>query len=315
MPTNHTTHFPKPTDADEFEKMCLAAAENRWNNRNQTRHGRRGQSQDGVDVYGPDDAGQLVGIQCKNTIHGISASVVDSEITKAEKFNPPLSALYIATTADTDNTLQQHVRVTSSARQALGKFPVHILFWENVVRDLSRNNQTLQSFYPQFYSNSQNPTTTPRERDIKQLKKFLNVVDLADVPEFFAISPKYIAMAFIEHEQEMLNVIQNAVFALTDTTLHNQIIDYVDAWREFASLIRSAPYDGHSSGRCIYFPMPGDAVEPRHAKIYSDLEYAVPAFLKAHQQFCHYLSQNYPEVDLDATSLQARSLYTRRPYY
>lgn len=150
MPTFANLRVAPPRSWDEFEEIVCSAAKNRWSNPDFTRHGRQGQRQDGVDVYGSDQNGVLVGIQCKNTWSGITAKMVEEEVQKAEFFQPRLTSLYIATTADTDQAVQQAVREMSSARRARGAFDVMVLFWGDIWGDLTLDEVRLFQHYPQL---------------------------------------------------------------------------------------------------------------------------------------------------------------------
>lgn len=118
MPTISSSSIPTPKSWDEFEDIVLAAAKLRWNATDFFRNGRQGQKQDGVDVWGHDDD-RNIGIQCKNTIDGITLSVIKKEMTNAGAlFATARSALYIATTAKRDEALQKAVRELLKKRGA-----------------------------------------------------------------------------------------------------------------------------------------------------------------------------------------------------
>lgn len=150
MPTYSNANIIKPRSWEEFEEIVCAAAKNRWRSPDFTLHGRKGQAQSGVDVYGEDQDGELMGIQCKNTDGGVSDATIRSEIAKAEEFTPTLSKLYIATTADTDKNVQASIRTLSAARKADGLFPVHIFFWNDIWSDLCLDEARLFQHYPQL---------------------------------------------------------------------------------------------------------------------------------------------------------------------
>ncbi|MDZ7938248.1 MAG: hypothetical protein U5M53_08210 [Rhodoferax sp.] len=139
-----------PNSWDEFEDIVCSAAKNRWRNANFTRHGRQGQRQDGVDVYGDDDQGRLVGLQCKNTLSGLSREVVLDEVGKAESFKPALAHLYVVTTGSTDKALQEFARQLSETREQGSKFKVSVLFWSDVWQDLTLYEARLFQHYPQL---------------------------------------------------------------------------------------------------------------------------------------------------------------------
>lgn len=148
MPTLANSHVAPPKSWDEFEDIVCSAAKNRWKNPDFTRHGRQGQSQEGVDVYGNNDKEQLVGLQCKNTWSGLTEQTIEDEAIKAEAFKPTLSKLYIATTVATDKKVQAFARSLSGKRQAAGGFGVEILFWNDVWHDLTLNDERVYQHFP-----------------------------------------------------------------------------------------------------------------------------------------------------------------------
>lgn len=150
MPTFADLRIAPPRSWDEFEAIVCSAAKSRWGNPDFTRHGRQGQRQDGVDVYGQDERGRSIGLQCKNTWEGLKTSTVSDEVMKAESFKPALQQLFLVTTADTDKPLQEFVRALSAQRSKAGGFEVGILFWPDVWLDLTRDESRLYQHYPQL---------------------------------------------------------------------------------------------------------------------------------------------------------------------
>lgn len=150
MPTIASSNVPAPKSWDEFEDITLAAAKLRWNSSDFYRNGRPGQKQDGVDIWGHDDDNRHIGVQCKNTVDGISLTTVNAEIANAEAFEPKLNRLYIATTAKRDAVLQKAVRETSKQRAQAGLFKVDVLFWDDICQDLAKDDEIFFRHYPQF---------------------------------------------------------------------------------------------------------------------------------------------------------------------
>ena len=150
MPTFANSSLPKPHSWDEFEKIILSVAKIRWENPDFTRHGRPGQAQQGVDVYGRDKSDAMIGIQCKNTTRGIREDTILAEVSEAEQFKPALAKLYIATTAEADAVTQSFARQVSEARRADGKFEVSILFWGDIWDELTRDESRLFQHFPQL---------------------------------------------------------------------------------------------------------------------------------------------------------------------
>jgi len=150
MPTLAGLVLPPPRSWDEFEEIVLSAAKLRWNSTDLYRHGRQGQRQDGVDIFGHAGDGRHIGVQGKNTVDGIAIATIRAEIKQAETFQPPIEALYMATTAKRDVAVQRQVRLISQRRKKAGQFPVAILFWEDICQDLAADDAVFFKHFPQF---------------------------------------------------------------------------------------------------------------------------------------------------------------------
>jgi hypothetical protein len=173
MPAIASSRVPPPKSWDEFEAIALAAAKLRWNSSDFYRNGRQGQKQDGVDIWGRDDDGRLIGVQCKNTIGGVSLAVINTEIADAEVFTPKLARLYIATTAERDGVLQKEVRKISAGRAEKEQFRVDVLFWDDICQDLAKDDDIFFSHYPQF-RNRTDPVIEHDKRLYDELTGLLN---------------------------------------------------------------------------------------------------------------------------------------------
>jgi hypothetical protein len=141
--------IPKPQDWEEFEAIARASLRLKWKSPNLTGHGRQGQAQNGVDIFGPDDLGRNVGVQCKRTDE-LTRAVIDEEIGNAERFEPELMAFYFATTADSDVHTQQVVRRISEARVGRDQFPVGVFFWQDLIEELVKNPEEFRLHFPQL---------------------------------------------------------------------------------------------------------------------------------------------------------------------
>lgn len=150
MPTIASSQVPPPKGWDEFEEIVLSAAKLRWDSTDFFRHGRQGQRQDGVDIFGKDKNGREIGLQAKNTLDGVTEAMAKAEIGNAGSFQPKLDVLYIVTSAPTDAPTQQVVRNLSKAQIAAGSFQVEILFWNDVFQDLAKDDAVFFKHFPQF---------------------------------------------------------------------------------------------------------------------------------------------------------------------
>jgi hypothetical protein len=172
MPTISSSNIPTPKSWDEFEDIVLAAAKLRFDSRDFFRNGRQGQAQDGVDVWGHDD-GRQIGIQCKNTVGGITFATVEAEIKNAKTFDPPLDRLYVATTAKRDEPLQKRVRKLSAERAKAKLFRVDLLFWDEICLDLTKDEDVFFRHYPQFRPGI-NPTVAHDKKLFDELATLLS---------------------------------------------------------------------------------------------------------------------------------------------
>lgn len=150
MPTIPSMNISKPKNWQEFEAIVREALILRWKSSGFQKHGKSGQKQSGVDIVGPDEIGRLVGIQCKRYDKPLTIKEVTGEVIKAGNFKGKLSALFIATTADHDVTLQAEVRELSDKRVAAGDFAVALLYWDEIIGSLLLNPQVFNAYYPQF---------------------------------------------------------------------------------------------------------------------------------------------------------------------
>src|SRR6266496_4199931 len=118
MPTWNTILLPPPRDSSEFEDLCRDLWARIWKDPSTQRNGRRGQAQQGVDVFGrPNQEKGVAAIQCKVRSAWLGQFLTerdtDEAISDAEAFEPALSQLTIATTSPSDSRLQEKVRLLS----------------------------------------------------------------------------------------------------------------------------------------------------------------------------------------------------------
>ncbi|MEG4211250.1 restriction endonuclease [Microcoleus sp. S13_B4] len=162
MPTPSTSHLPKPKSWDEFEDITWEIYQRKWHDNQAQRYGRSGQAQNGIDIYGRQNSSdKYIGVQCKRVEDNkLTKKIIQAEIVKAECFSPPLSEYIIATTASRDAKLQDFVRSLNEKRRLENKFPVYIVFWEDICNDLAEpnNRDLLKKYYSeweQIFSNQE----------------------------------------------------------------------------------------------------------------------------------------------------------------
>ena len=310
MVTIATARLPPPKSWSEFEDICRDAFGERWSNTNLTKHGRSGQGQQGVDIYGDDHRGQTVGIQCKNTVGAVTMAMITAEVTNAEEFDPPIATLYIASACDTDAPLQQLVRTLSQSRIAQAKFGVEIVSWPEIAHDLAKNPALAAKHFPQMFSGGVvSSANTKRNRDLQNLKRLLDVIDLDSVNGYLTWGAKYIHSSVEDHLDQITAVRNSPSFALSDNQLLQKIDHLVSQWYELRRRMSFAQYDLSPNGMLLFY-MPGDACRtPEEKKAYDAINLQLGVLQAALHAFSDEIKQNYLEIDLAETSKNARRRY------
>lgn len=148
----HQTELNPPDSPDRFEQLCLRLYSKFLSSSDLRLHGVSGQAQFGVDIFGTNDKGVTVGIQCKQrkqrSSKQLTVSDVDDEIAKAEKFEPSLGEFVIATSARRDGAIQRHVAKLSAERRKQGYFLVRIDFWEDLAEMVKDSIDIYAEFFP-----------------------------------------------------------------------------------------------------------------------------------------------------------------------
>jgi hypothetical protein len=146
------------TDEKDFENLCLALWKRILGDPNAQLNGRRGQSQQGVDLFGRRRGSSAwVGVQCKVRSNGqLTEKDVNDDLKAARSFNPMLSELVFATTAPRDEKIQEHARILTeqNARDGIG-LEVSIVSWDDIQLVLSEesNLDICRRFYGDFFIN------------------------------------------------------------------------------------------------------------------------------------------------------------------
>lgn len=154
--------LPPPRNWRDFEELMLDVFQVRFECPTAERHGREGQPQSGVDIYGiPEGKANYWGMQCKQHSqhdaagHAVTGGKftkkeVDDEIVNAESFNPGIECLIFATSAARDEKIQEYVRHVDLRRRKSGRFSVSLLWWEDISAIIVRNDKLLNLFYKRF---------------------------------------------------------------------------------------------------------------------------------------------------------------------
>lgn len=147
-----STSIPKPNNWQDFESHTCILFQCILNDPNTVAHGRSGQAQQGVDVYGRRERrkNHWVGVQCKlkSDSQGLTKGELEKEVSEAKKFRPPLSELIIVTTAPNDAKIQQVARSITQQHEKEGLFSVDVWGWGTLEREITKHWEAINAFHP-----------------------------------------------------------------------------------------------------------------------------------------------------------------------
>jgi hypothetical protein len=164
MSTLAATQMAKPRDEQGFERACLVLWRCILNDPNVQMNARRGQGQDGVDIFGfrDRDPTRPVGIQCKLKGDGkhLSEREVRDEVKKALNFKPALKEYFIVTTSSDDGELQRVAReLTVETAKAGGAIVINVWGWETLERQITAHPDAANAFDPSYGPHAKQQTT------------------------------------------------------------------------------------------------------------------------------------------------------------
>lgn len=142
-----------PANWEDFEDLCFHLWKSIWGDHASHPNGRRGQRQNGVDIFGKPPFNELyTGIQCKgkneNYDKQLTIDEIDKECTNAKDFKPQLGAFVMATTSPRDTTLQEHCRQLNS--QKTYDFEVDTWSWDDIEDEVQCRPDVMERFYPEI---------------------------------------------------------------------------------------------------------------------------------------------------------------------
>jgi len=214
------TQIRKPENWQDFETLCKKLWGEIWDCSDTIqRHGRTGQCQHGVDVYGiPKGENSYFGIQCKGkdeyTHSQLTEKEIDDEIAKALNFEPSLKRFIFATTANKDANIEAYIRKKNIESLSKGGFELYLSSWEDIVDLLIERKRT----FDWYINNCQyvdklsveitfggEPTTTirPQYYRIKHKTEVLPPYNPASLNDCLAM-----AMEQIDYKNTCSNLIQ-----------------------------------------------------------------------------------------------------------
>jgi hypothetical protein len=142
--------LPIPQNWQDFESICHRLWMEIWSDTTAKKHGRQGQPQHGVDIFGKPIYNNLfAGVQCKDK-NGLLGSVLKAEELLAEcdnalKFQPKLNAFTMATTSPRDAEIQKKARELTLA--SIPCLSVDVWFWDDIQAEIIYRPSILEYYY------------------------------------------------------------------------------------------------------------------------------------------------------------------------
>ncbi len=124
--------YPQPDNEDDFENLCVRFYRKLWKNEGLKLYAKRGENQDGVDIFDPFSLRPVGAIQCKfrEPHKSLLPSEIKEEVAKAEKSAFDLERYVIATTAK--RSKNAHDTIVKLNLREDKQFTVDIHFWEDM---------------------------------------------------------------------------------------------------------------------------------------------------------------------------------------
>lgn len=147
------TSLPKPKDWQAFERSTRTLFQFLLDDPYTNLHGRTGQPQHGVDVWGTRKSnGKLVGVQCKLSNDDITERELKNELKKAQLFTPRLDEFILVTSAPRDAKIQKIARkLTSQLSKTSRPMLVAAWGWDDIEdRAATAPPQAWQAFDPTY---------------------------------------------------------------------------------------------------------------------------------------------------------------------
>lgn len=149
--------FLPPKDWQDFERKSRILFECVFKDPQTQTHGRGGQAQDGVDIFGRRDGGtgRLVGVQCKgkDSRYGkqVTAAELRTEVKKSERFAPSLDEFILITTAPDDKNIQASARtLEAEVRKAGRNLSIAVWGWNTLEQRISEHHRAIKAFHPDY---------------------------------------------------------------------------------------------------------------------------------------------------------------------
>lgn len=200
MPSLAMYKITPPTDSSEFENICMDYCRHKYIG-DASLYGRKGQSQQGIDILITLKDNKYICAQCKN-VKSVSVLDLSKWINKFDiECKILMKEFIILVSIENDAKLQEYICNISLKREEEGKVPIKLFFWNDIVHYIKMNQDMLRMYYPEFYQGQilklEESTISPKEKyperiikefDLKNL--FLDETVKYQVEEFLNTNPR-----------------------------------------------------------------------------------------------------------------------------
>jgi hypothetical protein len=177
--------LPKPKDWQDFERKTRVLFASVLADPNTQMHGRSGQNQHGVDVWGyrNGDRAKLVGIQCEKSDNAITEVELQAELEKARDFKPAITEFILVTTAQRDAKIQRSAReLTGALALSTCQIFVAVWGWEDVEEHAAQYAEVWRAFDPTYnpyaaLALQETPATVEPEPDVDARVAFFDILE------------------------------------------------------------------------------------------------------------------------------------------
>lgn len=245
MPTSAIMQIPKTRSEEEFEDICTDVLNKKYN-RIFKRYGKKGQKQNGIDIYEESLSSSLIVAQCKNYINEKSAATFIKKVKedfcalKKLKFYNRIGKFIVMTSIDRDTNVQSSILEINSN----SNINIETLFWEDIQQVVCSNEDLLKKHYPQI--SGQNSKDIGRLKEYfnnlmfeKNILDFIVINPLGGIPDYL---PENVDLYCITIKQELNRSIllqNNKVFKAID-----KFINLLDKYNEYLSMKMSPTNNG-----------------------------------------------------------------------
>lgn len=226
-----STSIPKPKNWQDFERHIVTLFRCILDDPNTSTHGRGGQGQQGVDVYGRRNGrpNYWVGIQCKlkDDSEEVTKTELEKEVVKAKDFQPALSEFIIVTTASDDAKIQKIARRITQRHENDGLFSVEVWGWQTLESKITKYPEAMEAFHPDLTQFSRHASS------IGQENLSLTKESREDQKHIIALLEQIKANGFIDHAGvgETTADTTSAAEEAIDQIVHKEIDGYRDLLR------------------------------------------------------------------------------------